>query len=118
MANFESTRRGDIAMIVVRGSLDITNLDDLKSEVIAIVESSVKKVVVDLRALRQIDSTGVGVLMSLFKRVGKTGGQVRFAGVTGQPQAVFNVLGFDKAFDVCDSVEEALERIGAAPVTR
>ncbi len=101
-------------MIVLRGSLDITNLDDLKSEVIAIEESRVKKVVVDLRGLRQIDSSGVGVIASLFKRIGKAGGQVRLAGVTGQPQAVFKVLGFDKAFDVCDTVENALMRLSGA----
>ena len=113
MADVESTRLGDTAMIVVRGSLDITNLDSLKSEVTAIEESRVRKVVVDLHGLRQIDSSGVGVITSLFKRIGKTGGQVRLAGVTGQPQAVFKVLGFDKAFDVCDTVEEALKRLSA-----
>jgi anti-sigma B factor antagonist len=114
MSDLESTRRGDIAMLVLRGSLDITNLDDLKSEVIAIEESRIRKVVIDLRGLRQIDSSGVGVIASLFKRIGKAGGQVRMAGLTGQPQAVFKVLGFDKAFDVCDTVEDALKRIGAA----
>src|SRR5437879_1811418 len=113
MADFSSTRTSDIAMIVVRGSLDLTNLEDLRFEVSAIEESRVKKVVVDLRGLRQIDSSGVGVLMSLFKRIGKAGGQVRFAGVTGQPQAVFKVLGFDKAFDVCDTVEDALSKLSA-----
>jgi len=101
-------------MIVLRGSLDITNLDDLKSEVVAIEESRVTKVVVDLHGLRQIDSSGVGLITSLFKRIGKAGGQVRVARVTGQPRAVFKLLGFDRAFDVCDTVEEALRRLGAA----
>jgi anti-sigma B factor antagonist len=114
MADLESTRRGDIVIIVLRGSLDITSLDDLKSEVIAIEEARVRKVVVDLRGLRQIDSSGVGVIVSLFKRIGKAGGQVRVTGLTGQPQAVFKVLGFDKAFDVCDTVEDALKRLVAA----
>jgi anti-sigma B factor antagonist len=114
MANLESTRLGDIAMLVVRGSLDITNLDDLKSEVVAIEQSRVKKVVVDLFGLRQIDSSGVGVIVSLFKRIRNAGGQVRLAAVTGQPRAVFKVLGFDKAFDVCESVEDALRRLDGA----
>ena len=81
---------------------------------IAIEESHARKVVVDLRALRQIDSSGVGVIVSLFKRIRTAGGQVRLAGLTGQPQAVFKVLGFDKAFDVCDTVEDALKRLTAA----
>src|SRR4051794_25583627 len=42
MSDLESTRRGDIAIIVLRGSLDITNLDDLKSEVIAIEASPIR----------------------------------------------------------------------------
>ena len=114
MADVESTRRDDVAVLIVRGNLDAMNMTSLKLAVNAIEDSRMKKVVVDLKALRQIDSSGVGVLVSMFKRVRSAGGQVRFAGVTGQPHAVFKLLGLDKAFDVCGTVEVAVARLNAS----
>lgn len=101
-------------MLIVRGNLDVTNAATLRSEVKAVEESRVKKVVVDLNALRQIDSSGVGVLVSMFKRVRSAGGQVRSAGVTGQPQVIFKLLGLDRAFEVCDTVDAAVTRLNVS----
>jgi anti-sigma B factor antagonist len=48
--------------------------------------------------LRLIDSSGVGVLVSLYKRVRANGGDVRFAGVTAQPLVIFKLLRLDHVF--------------------
>jgi len=112
-ADFDHTKRGDISLLTVRGVLDITNAVDIKSEVIAIEESGVRKVLVDLGALRQIDSSGVGVLISLFKRVRYVGGQVCFVGVSGQPREVLKILRMDRALDICPTLDEGLAKLGA-----
>jgi len=111
-ADFDHTKRGDISLLTVRGVLDITNAVDIKSEVIAIEESGVRKVLVDLGALRQIDSSGVGVLISLFKRVRYVGGQVCFVGVSGQPREVLKILRMDRALDICATLDEGLAKLG------
>ena len=113
-ADFDHTKRGDISVLTVRGVLDITNSVDIKSEVIAIEEAGIRKVLVDLGSLRQIDSSGVGVLISLFKRVRYVGGQVCFVGVTGQPREVLKILRMDRALDLCPTMEEGLARLGGA----
>jgi anti-sigma B factor antagonist len=113
-ADFDHTKRGEISLLTVRGVLDITNAVDVKSEVAAIEEAGIKKVLVDLGALRQIDSSGVGVLISLFKRVRYGGGQVCFVGITGQPKEVLKILRMDRALDMCATVDEALLKLGGA----
>jgi anti-sigma B factor antagonist len=111
-ADFDHTRRGDIAVLTVRGVLDITNAVDIKSEVVAIEEAGVKKVLVDLSGLRQIDSSGIGVLVSLFKRLRFTEGRVCFVGISGQPREVFKILRMDRALDLCATVDDALAKLG------
>jgi anti-sigma B factor antagonist len=57
-------------------------------------------VTVDLSELRLIDSSGVGVLVSLYKRVRANGGGVKFVGVKAQPLVIFKLLRLDRAFEL------------------
>jgi anti-sigma B factor antagonist len=113
MADFERSERGDVTLLTVQGGLDARTAADLKPEVVAIGESGSKKVVVDLAGLTLIDSSGVGVLISLFKRVRAAGGQVCFAGVQAQPKEVFRLLRLDRSLDLCATVDEAIGKLGA-----
>jgi anti-sigma B factor antagonist len=112
MPDFETTTRGDVTLLSVRGNLDAKTSADLKPEVVKIGDSGTKKVVVDLQGLTLIDSSGVGVLISLFKRLRAAGGQVCFAGVQAQPKEVFRLLRLDRSLDLCATVDEALKKLG------
>ena len=112
MADFERSERGAVTVLRVAGSLDARTASELKAEVVAIGESGARKVVVDLSALTLIDSSGVGVLISLFKRVRAIGGQVCFAGVQAQPKEVFRLLRLDRSLDLCATVDEAMSKLG------
>ena len=113
MADYETTVRGDIKVLSVRASLDAHTAAELKPIVVEIADSGAKKVVVDLEHLKLIDSSGVGVLISLFKRVRAAGGQVCFAGVKAQPKEVFRLLRLDRSLDICGTVDEAVAKLNA-----
>jgi anti-sigma B factor antagonist len=53
-------------------------------------------VVIDMSALRSVDSSGVGAVVSLYKRVRAQGGQVSVQGLMGQPLAIFRLLRLDR----------------------
>jgi len=112
MADFERSERGDVTLLAVRGSLDAKTAAELKPEVVSIGDSGTKKVLVDLSGLTLIDSSGVGVLISLFKRLRAAGGQVCFACVQAQPKEVFRLLRLDRSLDLCVTVDEALDKLG------
>jgi anti-sigma B factor antagonist len=57
-------------------------------------------VTIDLSGLRLIDSSGVGVLVWLYKHVRASGGEVRFVGVQDQPLVIFKLLRLDVVFDI------------------
>src|SRR3954471_6616176 len=114
MFRFEKHGREGWLLLTVEGSLDAVTASTLKPEVIAIEEARQLKVVVDLSQLTLIDSTGVGVLISLFKRLRARDGHVYFAGLTGQPKEIFRLLRLDRSLDLFPTVNEAGERIAAA----
>ncbi len=117
MADFDRSERGDVSVLSVRASLDAHTAAELKPIVIALADSGVRKVVVNLEQLKLIDSSGVGVLISLFKRVRAAGGQVCFAGVKAQPKEVFRLLRLDRSLDICDSVDEAIAKLNSGTVS-
>lgn len=86
--------------LAIEGTLDAVTAPDLRSVVDAIVNESRKEVTLELSSLRLIDSSGVGVIVSLFKRVRANGGQVRIVGLRDQPRAIFRLLRLDRVFPV------------------
>lgn len=83
--------------LAIKGELDALSADDLRPIVEDLVAAgSVHSVVVDLSELRMIDSSGVGAIVSLYKRVRAKGGRVSVTGLNGQPLAVIKLLRLDK----------------------
>jgi anti-sigma B factor antagonist len=84
----------------VRGELDALSCPELRAVVDTISSMGKRVVTVDLSELRLIDSSGVGVMVALYKRVRANGGEVRFVGVTAQPLVIFKLLRLDRAFEL------------------
>lgn len=91
---------GNTSTLHVRGELDALTAPELRPMLDALATEAGREVVVNLSGLRLIDSSGVGALVSLYKRVRENGGSVRFEGITGQPLAIFKLLRLDLAFAV------------------
>jgi len=114
MFRFDKQPRDGWLLLKLDGSLDAATATKLKPEVVAIEQAKQTKVVVDLSGVTLIDSTGVGILISLFKRLRALEGHVYFAGLNGQPKEIFRLLRLDRSLDLFPTVEEAGERISGA----
>ena len=95
---YSTTSAGQTVTLKISGELDAVTVVDLRPEIERIVAEHGAKVIVDLSALRLIDSSGVGAIVSLFKRVRAEGGQFEVTGVQGQPLMIFQVLKLDQVF--------------------
>ncbi len=112
MFRFETSGRGDAAVLALFGNLDALSADALKAEVVRLSESktNIATVVVDMSALELLDSTGVGVLISLFKRMRTKNGSALFAGLEAQPREIFRLLRLERSLDLVATVDEALAK--------
>lgn len=114
MLSFDKAEREGVLVLSLHGGLDAMTAPAFKAEVVAVSELKTARIVVDLADLTLIDSTGVGVLISLFKRTRSQGGQVMFAGLNAQPREVFRLLRLEKSLDLLPTVDAALARFRAA----
>ncbi len=92
------TEQGEETLVSIEGTLDALTAPELRPTLDAIVAEGKKSVTLDLQNLRLIDSSGVGALVSLLKRVRAYGGEVRISGLRDQPLAIFKLLQLNRVF--------------------
>jgi anti-sigma B factor antagonist len=98
MTTYSRTDSGEETILRIEGTLDAATAPDLRHVVDAVVDEGRLLITLELSGLRLIDSSGVGVIVSLFKRVRANGGQVRIQGLRDQPRAIFRLLRLDRVF--------------------
>jgi anti-anti-sigma factor len=104
--------RNDVSLLSLKGSLNALTAPEIKPDIDALVAEKRLKVAVDLAELELIDSSGVGAIVSLFKRIRMIGGDVKIAALRGQPKEIFRILRLEKAFDLVPTVADAEARFG------
>ncbi|APR85082.1 Anti-sigma B factor antagonist RsbV [Minicystis rosea] len=97
---YTRTDNGEETVLEIEGTLDAVTAPDLRGVVDQIVSEARRSVTLELSSLRLIDSSGVGLIVSLFKRIRQGGGQVRIVGLRDQPRAIFRLLRLDRVFPV------------------
>ena len=108
MLKFLSEEVGSTQVLKFHGSLDALTVPEVRPSVDALVEKHPARIVVDLANVTTIDSSGVALVVSLFKRMRAAGGTIRVAGVQGQPREIFQFLKLDASLPMAPSVAEAL----------
>lgn len=102
-------------MISVRADhvrLDAAAAPTFKQELEMLVGTGQRRVMLDLSQVQFIDSTGLGVLVSLLKRMGADG---RIAIIGAGPSVVklFQLTRLDTLFRICKSQNEAQDVLAA-----
>ena len=98
--DFKKTTIGYTTTIEIAGELDATTVGEIRPKLNVIADELPEKVEVDLSRLRMVDSSGVGAIVALFKRVKANGAAFVVTGINGQPLSIFKVLRLDKVFDI------------------
>lgn len=110
MLEIQREDRGAVTILTLRGHLDALNAPNLKRETELLVDEGRTQVVFDMARLDLVDSSGVGAIVSLFKKVRTRQGDVKIAALAGQPREIFKLLRLDRAFDLADDVDAGIER--------
>lgn len=96
--NFSRVDTDEGTVLRVEGVLDALTAPEIRPTIEALVAERRKSILVDVSSLRLIDSSGVGVIVSLSKRCKTYGGRVRVSGLKDQPLAIFKLLRLDRVF--------------------
>ncbi len=99
---------GGVLVVEVDGQLIVGNRQELKQKVLDALEEGNKKFLIDFTKTGYIDSSGLGVLVSLSKKIRDEGGDLRLAGLNDDLKTLFELTKLDTLFAITDSAAEAL----------
>jgi len=100
----------DVALIEIAGKVvygtECRQLEWLTTELLSEGE---RKIVFDVSRVRQLDSTGIGIVVMCSGKVKDAGGELRIAGAEGHVEEVLNISRVGKILALYPSRSEALE---------
>lgn len=95
---------------VLSSKIDASNSGDFKNEVSSVLPQGEETIIVDLTHVEFIDSSGLGVLISLLKSI-PTDSQLILCGLSHSVQRLFSITKMNTAFTISESKAEAITRV-------
>ena len=101
-----------VAIVTVTGELDFALCVKLAPELNTAVRSAARAVVIDLEAVSLVDSSGIALLLNVFRRLDHAGRQLAIACPMGSPRRAFEITAVDRWLPLH---ETRPSRIGRSP---
>ena len=106
---FTVRRNGkDVVVVDVEGQLIVGNRQELKARILEALEAGDRKFLIDFTHTGYIDSSGLGVLVSLSKKIRDEGGELKLAGLNDDLRTLFELTKLDTLFAISDTAADAL----------
>lgn len=101
---------GDILVEIIHFKrATIKEADEFKELMIDRLDGGFTKIIIDLTHCEFIDSTFLGVLVSLLKKVSKEGGDLKLIGFQPAVHAMFELTRMYRVFDTFSDIKEAAQ---------
>jgi anti-sigma B factor antagonist len=92
--------------LALRGELDLASSTELEQELDRLLASGANQVVVDLRELEFMDSTGLSVLINAHQRAQQAGARLSLIKGPPQVQRLLSLTGVADRIELADSHDE------------
>jgi len=108
---------GDVAVLSLSFTLFGSSAPDsqeFKDQVYQLLDAGVTKFVIDMKSVKRMDSTGIGVLISALTSVRKKGGAFKLAAVNDTMESILVMTKLDSVFETHKTTDEAAQSFAKA----
>ncbi|WP_207945704.1 STAS domain-containing protein [Actinomadura sp. 7K534] len=106
--------RGDAAVIVVDGEIDLRTADVLRARLVELHGAGPRRLVADFTAVPFCDAAGLGALVAAHNQIAATGGEIVLAGVRPAQLRLLRITGLHRLFAVHADVQGALDALDSS----
>lgn len=108
MGFIKTTNPAGVTILRIDGQLIVGNRQELKTLIQEGLDRGERKFLIDCGQTGYIDSSGLGALVSLSKKVRELGGELRIAGLNDDLRSLFELTKLDTLFHISPTAAEAL----------
>jgi len=101
--------KNGISILRITGDIDINTSPDMKKFFDEGIGKDKSKVVIDLKDVGYVDSSGLATLVEILKSMRAYGGALKLSGLSSKVKGLFEITKLDKLFDIKDGEEAAVE---------
>jgi anti-sigma B factor antagonist len=101
--------KGKVNVIYLAGRLDAYAANDVEQKLESLISDRKVNLVLNLKELEYISSSGLRVLLAALKKTTKLQGDIRLACLRPAVKDVFEIAGFTQFFKIYDEEEDALD---------
>jgi anti-sigma B factor antagonist len=110
---------GDVRMLDCSGAITLgEGTMSVRNAVRDILQSGIKKIILNMAGINYIDSSGVGELVSTYTTVVNNGGQLKLLNLTKKLRDLLTITKLLTVFDIFENEDAALASFGQFPVRK
>src|SRR5881227_3603871 len=103
---WETTDRSDGIHVELSGELDIASASGVESRLIEVEQREPERLILDLRRVNFIDSTGLSMIINADGRARKAGRRLTIVSGDGVPLRILRTVGLEERLDVLSEPPE------------
>ncbi len=103
--SIEQQKIGKFHLIRINGRLDHSQTPQLENQLARLLEAGHRFLVTDLTQTSYINSGGLRCLVSAWRKARQQEGDLVLCGLNHRLQEIFNMVGFDKVFQIYPDYE-------------
>lgn len=107
MINIEKRDKVDIISFSV-SNINALITDEIRERITKVFDISNSKVIIDLKGVEYIDSSGFGCFLTVMKAARNNYGVLKFANPEPRVTELFNILHLHTVFQIFDNVDNCL----------
>lgn len=102
------SRKGDIDILTIKGSIGHTDVTEFEKVMEDALKNGSRNIVIDLGGMNHVCSSALGALISFKRRLRREDGDIRMVDANGDVLRVFQITLLDRVFMMFDTVEAAV----------
>lgn len=109
--NITQKQQDEIQILEVSGELDFHSTPQLREKMQEMADKQQGKIVVNLKQVSYIDSSGLATFVELLQKVKRYNGKLILADLAPAVRGVFEIAKLDSVFELVGTQDEALARL-------
>ena len=97
-----------VMIVRVEGQHVVGNRNELKEHLQGLLEKGERRFLIDFAQTGYIDSSGLGALVALARKVREEGGDLRLSGLNEDLRSLFELTKLDTLFAISETPDQAL----------
>jgi anti-anti-sigma factor len=107
MINIEKKDKIEIISFSVN-NINALITEEIKDEILKVINNSNSKIIIDLKGIEYIDSSGFGCFLSVMRAARSNYGVLKFANAEQKVMELFHILHLDTVFQIFDDIDSCV----------